>query len=128
MRKLLNSLYVTRENAFLSLDGENIVIREENEEIGRFPLHILESIITFSYKGASPALMGKCCEMGILLSFCLPSGKFLARCEGKTRGNVFLRREQYRIADNPDRSAQIAKMMLIGKIYNCRWGIMPISA
>ncbi|MBO4873119.1 MAG: type I-C CRISPR-associated endonuclease Cas1 [Lachnospiraceae bacterium] len=121
MRKLLNTLYITRETAFLSLDGENIVIKEDSEEIARFPLHMLEGIVSFSYLGASPALMGKCAEMGIGLSFCSPYGKFLARSEGKSRGNVLLRREQYRIADDPKWSAEIARMMLTGKVYNTRW-------
>lgn len=123
MRKLLNTLYVTKDTAFLTLDGENVVVKVEAEEIARFPLHPLEGIISFSYMGASPALMGKCAERGISLSFCTPYGKFLARSEGKNRGNVLLRREQYRIADDPKRSADIARMMLTGKIYNARWVI-----
>ncbi len=123
MRKLLNTLYVTKEAAFLALDGENIVVKVDAEEIARFPLHPLEGIVSFSYLGASPALMGKCAERGIGLSFCTPYGRFLARSEGKSRGNVLLRREQYRIADDPKRSADIARMMLTGKIYNARWVI-----
>ena len=121
MRKLLNTLYITREKAALSLDGENVVIKEDSTEIGRFPLHTLTGIISFSYMGATPALMGKCAEMGIYLAFSTPRGKFLARSEGKSRGNVLLRREQYRMADDPKRCAEVASMMLIGKIYNCRW-------
>ncbi len=120
MRKLLNTLYVTREDAYLSLEGENVVVKAESEEIGRFPLHTLEGIICFSYMGASPALMGECCEMGIGLSLCTPYGKFLTRCDGRSRGNVLLRREQYRWADDPKQSARIAAMMVTGKIYNGR--------
>ena len=120
MRKLLNTLYVTREDAYLSLDGENVVVKVESEEIGRFPLHALEGIICFSYMGASPALMGKCCEMGIGLSLCTPYGKFLTRCDGRSQGNVLLRREQYRMADDPKQSARISAMIVTGKIYNGR--------
>ena len=60
MKHLLNTLFVTLEDAYAALDGENIVIRQGEREAGRFPLHILESIYLFSYAGASPALMGKC--------------------------------------------------------------------
>ena len=62
MRKLLNTLFVTSEDSYLTLDGENVVVNREDKKIGRFPLHMLEGIITFSYKGASPALMGACAK------------------------------------------------------------------
>lgn len=127
MRQLLNTLYITKEDAFLTLDGENVVVKSDAMEIARFPLHPLDGIITFSYAGASPALMGKCAENGIALSFCTPYGRFLARCDGRSRGNVLLRREQYRIADDEQRSAQIAGMFLFGKIFNARWVIERVK-
>ena len=72
MRKLLNTLYITSEDAYLALDGENIIILREEKAIGRFPLHTLENIVSFSYKGASPALMGACAIRHINLSFFTP--------------------------------------------------------
>ncbi len=74
MRQLLNTLYITKKDAFLTLDGENIVVKADGKEIARFPLHLLDGIITFSHAGASPALMGICTEKGIALSFCTPHG------------------------------------------------------
>jgi len=121
MRHLLNTLYVMTEDAWLSLDGENIVIQAEERELGRFPLHGLEGIISFSYRGASSALMGACAERGIDLSFFRPSGRFLARVSGSVRGNVLLRRTQYRVSDDPAASLDIGRSMLIGKLYNSRW-------
>lgn len=123
MRRLLNTLFVTSEDAYLTLDGENIVVRREKEEAGRFPLHNLEEIVSFSYAGASPALMGACTKRNIGLSFCTPSGRFLARTAGVETGNVLLRREQYRVADDPAASCRIAKLMIWGKLYNGRWSI-----
>lgn len=123
MRKLLNCLFVTSEDVYLALDGENIVVYREKEIVSRYPLHILSEIFCFSYKGASPALMGACAERNITLSFITPKGKFLARACGKTNGNVLLRRKQYRIADDPIISCEIARNFIFGKIYNCRWSI-----
>lgn len=91
MRKLLNTLYVTDEQAYLALDGENIVCRMEGEERLRIPLANLEGIVCFHYVGCSPALMGKCVEKQISLNFLSPQGKFLAKVCGETKGNVFLR-------------------------------------
>lgn len=120
MRKLLNSLYITSENAYAALDGENIVVKLDGDVVGRRPLHTLKSIICFSYMGASPALMGKCAQEGIDLVFCTPKGKFLARTCGEIRGNVLLRRIQYRAADDPPQSCRIAGNFIFGKLNNAR--------
>ena len=79
MRQFLRTLYVTLEDAFLSLDGENVVVSRQKTEVGRVPLHTLEGIVCFSRSGASPALMGKCACAGIDLTFFSPYGQFLAR-------------------------------------------------
>lgn len=111
------------ESCYLTLDGENIVVQNGENTLGRFPLHTLENIVCFTYKGASPALMGACAERMIGVSFYSPRGKFLARVVGKEYGNVLLRKEQYRISDHEDRSILYAKNMIIGKLFNCRWSI-----
>lgn len=121
MRKLLNTLFVLTEDSYLSLDGENVVIHREKQETGRFPLHTLEAILCFSYPGASPALMGACSERGVDLAFFSPRGKFLARTVGEAKGNVLLRQQQYRAADDPFASCRYAKGFLLGKVYNSRW-------
>lgn len=120
MRKLMNVLYVSSEGGYLSLDGENVVIIDGDKEIGRVPLHNLEEIISFGYRGASPALMGACAERDISLCFMTPQGRFLARIIGKTKGNVLLRRKQHQIASSEE-SLEIAKNCILGKIYNARW-------
>ena len=112
MRKLLNTLFVTSEDAYLTLDGENVVVNREKQEIARFPLHTLSGIISFSYAGASPALMGGCARRGVSLTFCTPTGRFLARSVGEENGNVLLRRMQYRAADDPAQSCRIARNMI----------------
>lgn len=121
MRKLLNTLYVTSENSYLTLDGENIVVYEEKQEIGRLPLHNLEGIVSFGYRGTSPALMGACANRNISLCYMTPQGKFLARVTGKIKGNVILREQQYRSSQDEEVSLSIAKNCILGKIYNSRW-------
>lgn len=123
MRKLLNTLFVTSEDIYLTLDGENIVANQEKQIVARYPLHNFCGILSFSYAGCSPALMGACAERGISLTFCTPRGKFLARVSGENNGNVLLRRMQYRIADDLFQSCRIASTMIFGKIYNSRWSI-----
>ena len=123
MKKLLNTLYVTNPDYYLSLDGLNIVVNEKNNEIGRVPLHNLESIVTFGYTGASPALMGECAKNNISLSFLSYSGKFLAGIHGGVKGNVTLRKEQYAISEDMVKCTIIAKNFIIGKIYNSKWVI-----
>ncbi len=123
MRQLLNTLFVTSEDIYLSLDGENVVANREGQAVARYPLHTLSGILSFSYAGASPALMGACAQRDVSLSFCTPRGRFLARICGENSGNVLLRRMQYRIADDPAQSCLIARSMIFGKLYNARWSI-----
>lgn len=121
MKHLLNTLYINSPDRYLSLDGENVVIRSEDEEIGRVPLHNLDAIVTFGYPGASPALMGACAQRNIDLSFLSANGRFLARVSGEVRGNVTLRKQQYRVSENDRESIVIARNCIIGKVFNSRW-------
>lgn len=123
MRQLLNTLFVTSEDIYLSLDGENVVANRNGETVARYPLHTLQSIVSFSYSGASPALMGACAKRDVALAFCTPRGRFLARVSGPAQGNVLLRRMQYRTADDPAQSCRIARNMIFGKVYNARRSI-----
>ena len=120
MRKLLNTLYVMTPETYLALENDNIIILLDEKVLGKFPLHTLEQIVYFGYKGASPALMGECAKRNIGLCFYRPNGRFLARTVGTTQGNVLLRKEQYRCSDNEIRSCQIAKYFIVGKIFNSR--------
>lgn len=123
MRKLLNTLFVTSEDLYLSLDGENIVASRERQVLARYPLHTLSGVVSFSYAGASPALMGACAERSISFAFCTPRGRFLARVCGESNGNVLLRRTQYRASDDPNASCVVARGMIFGKLYNARWSL-----
>lgn len=123
MRQFLNTLFITSEDIYLSRDGENVVANRERKEVARYPLHALSGILSFSYAGASPALMGTCAERGISLAFFTPQGKFLARTCGEDSGNVLLRRRQYQIAEDAQQSCLVARNMVLGKLHNARWRI-----
>lgn len=121
MKKLLNTLFVTQPDIYLSLEGDNIVLLKKQEKIGRLPLYNIESIVAFGYTGASPALMGYCADKNISIVFLTMTGRFLARVIGKSKGNVVLRKKQYRISDDLEESVKIAKNFITGKIYNNKW-------
>lgn len=120
MRKLRNTLYITKELCYLFRDGTNIVIKEDEKEIGRFPIHIFEDIVCFNYNGVSPSLVRLCNENDVGLAFISPQGYFQGRFIGKTNGNVLLRRQQYRIADDEGKSIIYAKLMILAKTANYR--------
>ncbi|TDF99444.1 type I-C CRISPR-associated endonuclease Cas1c [Paenibacillus piri] len=121
MKKLLNTLFITQPDVYLSLDGDNVVLLKEQEKLGRLPMHNLESIIAFGYTGASPALMGYCAERNISLVFFTMNGRFLARVIGESKGNVVLRKKQYQVSEDEALSAKIARNFIVGKIYNHKW-------
>ena len=121
MKKLLNTLFVTTPEAYLSLDGANVVVFKGEERLGRVPLHNLESIITMGYTGASPALMGACMQNNISLIFLTATGRYRGRVIGQSRGNVVLRKKQYLVSENIVESCKIARNFIVGKLYNQRW-------
>lgn len=121
MKKLLNTLFINQPDVYLSLDGDNVLVLKEKETLGRLPLHNLEAIVAFGYTGASPALMGYCAERNIGITFMTMNGRFLARVIGQSRGNVVLRKKQYRLSDQDQLSARIARNFILGKVYNHKW-------
>ena len=118
MRKLLNTLYVTTPDAYLSKDGQNVVVSVKQQEVFRIPSINIEEIVTFGYVGASPGLMKLCCDNGISLTFLSPSGRFIGRVVGPVRGNVLLRKAQYSLSENDEQSVSVARLMIAGKIQN----------
>lgn len=120
MKKLGNVLYVTTPEAFVALDGENLVVRKDENNVMRLPLHNLEEIVCFNYPGVSPALMGACAERNIGLCFLRPSGRFLARVTGRVKGNLLLRKRQYQVSAIEEVAIEVARSVVLGKIANCR--------
>lgn len=121
MKKLLNTLFITQPDVYLSLDGDNIVLLKDQEKLGRLPLHNLESVVAFGYTGASPAFMGYCAERNISIVFLTMNGRYLARVIGASKGNVILRKKQCLISEDEVLAARIARNFIIGKIYNQKW-------
>lgn len=120
MRKLLNTLYVTTPEAYLSKDGQNVVVSVNQEEVFRIPAINIESIVTFGYMGASPGVMRLCTDSGISLTFLSPHGRFISRMQGSVKGNVLLRKKQYQLSDDVKRSLHISRLIIGGKIQNYR--------
>jgi len=120
MKKHLNTLYVTTQNAYLHKEGQSVLVNVEKETRLRVPIHTLDGIVCFGAISMSPFLMHHCAESNVAVSFLSQYGKFLARIQGPVSGNVLLRREQYRVADHPESSASIAANMIIGKLANVR--------
>jgi len=120
MRKLLNTLYITSPDSYLSRDGENVVVIVENKERFRIPVHNIEGIVTFGYCGASPALFGLCAERNVSICFLTEHGRFWGRLAGPVKGNVLLRRKQYRMADSEKTALDLSCLFVAGKIANCR--------
>ncbi len=120
MKRLLNTLYVTTQGVYLAREGETVLVRLEGETKLQVPIHTLGNIVCFGQVSMSPPLMGLCGERGVAVSFLSINGRFLARVEGPVSGNVLLRREQYRRADDLGMAAELARAMVAAKIANCR--------
>ncbi|MHB1348674.1 MAG: type I-C CRISPR-associated endonuclease Cas1c [Desulfobulbaceae bacterium] len=120
MKKHLNTLFVTTQGAYLHKDGETVTVNVEREVRLQLPVHTLDGIVCFGNVMMSPFLMGFCAERDVTVSFLTEHGRYLARVQGPVSGNVLLRRQQYRYADDPAFSAVMARSFVIGKALNCR--------
>lgn len=120
MRKLLNILHVMTQGAYLHRDGETVAVKIGPELKLRLPVHTLEGLVCWGQVSCSPAVLSLCCEKGVGISFLTEQGRFLARVQGPVSGNVLLRRQQYRIADDAHRALPIVRSLVTGKIANSR--------
>ena len=120
MKQHLNTLFVMTQGSYLRKDGETIVVRVEKKDRLRLPMINVGAIVCMGRISCSPQLLGACAQNGIAISFMTIHGRFLAAVNGFTPGNVLLRREQYRRADDPVATAAIARACIIGKLSNFR--------
>ena len=120
MRILLNTLYITTPEAYLSKDGLNVVVSVKQNEIFRIPIHNIEQIVTFGYMGASPGLMKLCADSNVSLTLLSQQGRYISRSQGPTKGNVLLRKAQYKNSDEPNYSLHLSKLFIGGKVQNYR--------
>ncbi len=120
MKKHLNTLYVTTQGAYLSVEGDSLIARVDHAVRTRVPLHMLESLVCFGRVSVSPFLLRKCSDFNIGVSFLTERGRFMARVQGPTSGNVLLRRTQYRKADDPDFCAAFARTVVTAKVVGAR--------
>jgi CRISPR-associated protein Cas1 len=120
MKKHLNTLFVTTQGTYLSKEGECVQVRVEGVDKAHIPIHTLGGIVCFGNVLCSPFPLGHCAEHGVAVSFLTENGRFLARVQGPVSGNVLLRREQYRWADDPPRSAVMARYVLTANLANSR--------
>ena len=120
MKRHDNVLYVTTQGAYLSREGESLLVRVEKETRFRVPVHTLGAVVCFGQVSCSPFLMGLCAGAGVGISFLKRNGRFMARVEGPVGGNVLLRKEQFRRAEDLQQSAEIARAVVIAKVVNSR--------
>lgn len=120
MKKHLNTLYITSDDAYVSKERETFVVHINNEKVFQAPIHSIENIVCFGFKALSPALMAFCAENNVGISYLSETGKFLARVYGAQKGNVLLRKTQYAFADNEQQSLSIARPIVAAKVANYR--------
>lgn len=124
MKHHLNTLFVTTQESHLAKDGECVAIYQNKTLKAKVPVHTLDGLVLFGQVSFSPFLLGHCAANKVAVSWLTEHGRFLASMHGPVSGNVLLRREQYRRADDEKASSAIARSIVIGKAGNCRTVIM----
>ena len=120
MKKHLNTLYITSDDAYIRKERETFVVEIDHKKVFQAPVHSIENIVCFGFKVISPALMAFCAERNVGISYLSENGKFLARVYGAQKGNVILRMAQYKISENEFDSMEIARSIIAAKAANYR--------
>lgn len=120
MKRILNTLFITKPNTRVSKDGESLLIKHEGRVILRTPVHILSGLVCLGKVYVTPQAMFHCVNNGVAVSFLSENGRFWGRVQGPVSGNVLLRRQQYKAADDPHMASGIARAVVAAKIANCR--------
>lgn len=115
-----NTLYVTTEGAYVHRDGLLLKVEIEKETRLAVPIHHLQSVVVFGHSLVSPGALALCAEHGVPVSYLSLHGRLVARVDAPASGNVLLRREQFRWADDPDRCREISRAIVAGKVQNAR--------
>ncbi len=125
MKKHLNTLYITSDDAYVRKEQETFVVETKDgdgnwKKVFQAPINTIENIVCFGFKPLTPQLMAFCAERNVGISYLTEQGKFLARVYGAQKGNVLLRKAQYYISDDEKESLKIARNIVAAKIYNSR--------
>jgi len=119
-QRILNTLYVTKQEAYVHKKGDTVLVEHDGNVLLRVPLINLGGIVCFGNVRFSPYLLGAAAKADVRISFLTENGAFLANVLGKTSGNVLVRREQYRVADDLRESVKVARAIIGAKILNSR--------
>ena len=123
MKEILNTLYVQTQGTYLQLDHETLKVKVE-EVTKQVPLHHLGAIVAFGNVLFSPFLIHKCAAEGRAIVWLSQSGRFQGRLAGPTTGNVLLRRAQHAALTDVEKTLNIARYVVAGKLQNARSVLM----
>lgn len=119
-----NTLYLTTPGLYVSRENLTLRIEQDREVKLVLPIHHLESVCIFGLITMTPEALRLCFENGVGVNYFSETGYFIGRWEGVVNTSVLLRRSQYRAADDPAKSASVAKQCVAGKLRNCRQSLL----
>ncbi|MBS2039200.1 type I-C CRISPR-associated endonuclease Cas1 [bacterium] len=122
-----NTIYLTTPDTYASLEGETVLISMEEQKKVQVPFHHVSSIVCLESVRLSGPLQVRCAERGVSITWLNWSGRFGARVEGPTTGNVLLRLAQYDAYRDPGRSLELARQFVLGKIRNARSSALRVA-
>src|SRR3954452_3490252 len=120
MHQLLNTLYVQTPRSYLHLDHETLKVKLEGEVRLQVPLLHLGAVFCFGDVTVSTALLHRRAPDGRSVVFLDFAGRFQARVEGPTSGNVLLRRAQHEALTDLVRTLAVCRAVVAGKVHDAR--------
>ncbi|MEO8498544.1 MAG: CRISPR-associated endonuclease Cas1, partial [Planctomycetota bacterium] len=116
----LRPLYLNTQGLCIGRKSELLQVKEQGKVIQEVRLREINQVNLFGNIQLSTQAMQALLELEIPLVLHSQHGYFYGMLQGTGLKNILLRREQFRLADDPARSLKIAKALVVGKIRNQR--------
>ncbi len=113
-------LYIGEQGAYVSKKGEELVAKKDDRIIGNYRLLEISSVSIFGNIQISTQAIKELCSRNIPICYFSTGGWFTGITNGFSNKNIELRINQFEIASQPDKSLEIAKRFIVGKIKNSR--------
>jgi len=116
----LRPLYLNTQGLVVGKTGETLLVKDGSRVVQEVRLREINQVNLFGNIQMSTQAVQSLCEQEIPLVFHSQHGYFHGMLQGTGLKNILLRREQFRMADQPARCLKIAQQWVSGKIRNQR--------
>jgi len=116
----MSVVYLTDQGATLVKRGKRLVVEKAGREIRFFHAFKVDQLVIMGQVHISPHTLAFLMEQGVDTVFLSFTGKYRGRLVSDLGKNIALRQAQFRFMESGEKTLDLAKRYVSGKIQNCR--------